>query len=101
MREFLDFGWRRAAFPAVAAKEREFTVCVLAEGPPVGVRTSQSTARRRPSRRGPVDLMMRVGAVMTGNEIPEAARPALEERAKKDGVVRRSGAPSLGLMPRA
>jgi hypothetical protein len=36
---------------------------------------------------GAVDLMMRVGAAMSGNAIPESARPALEERAGKEQRV--------------
>src|SRR5581483_3258695 len=36
---------------------------------------------------GAVDLMMRVGERMTGNPVPESARPAIEERARKEGRV--------------
>lgn len=70
----------------VFAKEREVTVCVLAEDhPSAPYITIYGKAKTEPD--GAVDLMMRVGAVMTGNEIPEAARPALEERAKKESRV--------------
>jgi PPOX class probable F420-dependent enzyme len=36
---------------------------------------------------GAVDAMMKIGARMTGNPIPDSARPALEERARKEGRV--------------
>jgi len=34
---------------------------------------------------GAPDLMMKVGERMTGNPVPEAARPAIEQRAKDEG----------------
>jgi hypothetical protein len=36
---------------------------------------------------GAADVMMKVGERMTGNPIPEAARPAVEQRAKDEGRV--------------
>ena len=34
-----------------------------------------------------VDVMMKVGAIMTGNPVAEAVRPALEQRVKAEGRV--------------
>ncbi len=34
-----------------------------------------------------VDTMMKIGGRMSGNVVPEAARPAVEERAQKEGRV--------------
>jgi hypothetical protein len=36
---------------------------------------------------GAAELMMRVGERMTGNPVPEAARPAIEQRVKDEGRV--------------
>jgi len=36
---------------------------------------------------GAADLMMRIGERMTGRPVPESARPAVEERARKEGRV--------------
>ena len=36
---------------------------------------------------GAVEAMMRIGERMTGNPLPESARPAVEERARKEGRV--------------
>lgn len=70
----------------VFSKEREVSVCVLAEDhPSAPYVTIYGKAKTEPE--GAVDLMMRVGAVMTDNEIPEAARPALEQRAKDEGRI--------------
>lgn len=70
----------------VLAKEREVSVCVLAEDHPSAPYLT-IYGRAKTEREGAVDLMMRIGAVMTGNEIPEAARPAIEQRAQAEGRV--------------
>ncbi len=36
---------------------------------------------------GAVDVMMAIGGAMTGNPLPDSARPAIEERAKREGRV--------------
>jgi PPOX class probable F420-dependent enzyme len=70
----------------VFSKEREVSVCVLAEDhPSPPYLTIYGRAKTEPE--GAIDLMMRVGSVMTGREIPDAARPALEERAKAESRV--------------
>lgn len=73
----------------VFAREREVSVCVLAEDhPSAPYITIYGRAKTEPE--GAVDLMMRIGEVMTGNKIPPEARPALEQRAKaEDRVVLR------------
>jgi PPOX class probable F420-dependent enzyme len=63
----------------------EVTVCVLDENPPFAYLTIFGHARVEAA--GAVDVMMRVGEKMTGNAVAEAARPALEERAKNEGRV--------------
>jgi len=70
----------------VFAKEREVSVCVLAEDHPSAPYIT-IYGKAKTETEGAVDLMMRVGAVMTGNEIPEAARPALEKRAEDENRV--------------
>ena len=35
----------------------------------------------------PADVMMKVGEKMSGNKLPDAVRPAIEERAKTEGRV--------------
>lgn len=70
----------------VFAREREVSVCVLAEDhPSPPYLTIYGTAKTEPE--GAVDLMMRIGRVMTGNEIPEDARPAIEQRAQAENRV--------------
>ena len=63
----------------------EVSVCVLEEKMPFAYLTVFGHARIE--EEGAVDVMMRVGEAMTGNPVPEAARLALEQRAKDEGRV--------------
>ena len=70
----------------VLAKRSEVSVCILSEQhPSAPYLTIYGTATV--VKEGAVDVMMRVGGVMSGNEIPEAARPALEKRAEEEDRV--------------
>jgi len=63
----------------------EVSVCVLDEKMPFAYLTVYGHARIEDE--GAVDVMRRIGEAMTGNPIPEAALPALEQRAKDEGRV--------------
>lgn len=70
----------------VFASERDVTVCVLAEDhPSAPYITIYGRGKIEPD--GAVDLMARIAEVMTGNKLPDAARPALEQRAQAEGRV--------------
>jgi PPOX class probable F420-dependent enzyme len=69
----------------VIAHSPRVSLCVLGEAMPFPYLTVYG--RGRIEEEGAVDLMMRVGAAMSGNAIPESARPALEERARKEQRV--------------
>jgi hypothetical protein len=69
----------------VIRRDRRVSVCVLGEEPPFPYLTVYG--RGQIEQEGAVDVMMRVGAVMTRNPVPESARPAVEERAEKEGRV--------------
>ena len=61
------------------------SVCVLGEAMPFPYLTV--TGRGRIEDEGAVDVMMAVGSRMSGSPVPESARPAIEERAQKEGRV--------------
>ncbi len=61
------------------------SLCVLGEQSPFPYLTVYG--RGRIEEDGAVDVMMRIGGVMAGNPVPEAMRPAIEERAKKEQRV--------------
>jgi PPOX class probable F420-dependent enzyme len=63
----------------------EVTLCVLEEKQPFAYLTVYGTARV--DTEGAAEGMMRVGAAMTGGLVSEAARPAIEQRAKDEGRV--------------
>ncbi len=63
----------------------EVSVCVLGEAMPFPYLTV--FGRGSIEEDGAPDLMMRVGEKMSGNPIPEAARPAIEQRARDEGRV--------------
>jgi len=76
----------RTRFKAKAIKRnQEVSLCVLGEQPPFPYLLVYGKGVIEDE--GAVDVMMRVGGRMMGNPIPESARPALEERAKKEGRV--------------
>lgn len=64
----------------VLARNPQVSICAMAEGhPSPKYVTVYGTARIETE--GAVDLMMRLGGVITGNPVPEAARPMVEKRA--------------------
>ena len=66
---------------------RHVSVCVLAEGPHPGAPYLTIYGKAYIESEGAVDLMMHVGKAMTGNPVPESARPALAKRAKDEQRV--------------
>ena len=74
----------RAKAKAVRRDPR-VSVCVLGEQMPFPYLTVYG--RGRIEEDGAADVMMAVGSRMSGNPIPESARPAIEERAQKEGRV--------------
>jgi PPOX class probable F420-dependent enzyme len=63
----------------------EVSLCVLAEEMPFPYVLVLGEGKIEED--AAVDVMMRIGERMTGNPVPESARPAIEERAKKEGRV--------------
>lgn len=63
----------------------DVSVCVLGEAMPFPYLTVYGSGRIEEG--GAVDVMMKVGGAMSGNPVPEAARPAVEERARTEGRV--------------
>jgi PPOX class probable F420-dependent enzyme len=61
------------------------SVCVLGESYPFPYLLVEGEAVIEEA--GAAELMMRVGARMTGNPVPETARPVIEQRAKDEGRV--------------
>lgn len=63
----------------------DVSLCILAEAMPFPyvLVYGQGTIEDE----GAVEVMMKIGSRMTGNPIPDSARPALEERARKEGRV--------------
>jgi PPOX class probable F420-dependent enzyme len=70
----------------VLRRRPEVSVCVLADEQPSG-RYVTIYGRARIEEEGAVELMMRIGGVMTGAPLPESARPAIEERARREQRV--------------
>ena len=66
-------------------RNSEVSVCVLDEKMPFAYLTVFGHARVE--EEGAADVMRRIGEVMAGSPIPEAALPALEQRAKSEGRV--------------
>jgi PPOX class probable F420-dependent enzyme len=63
----------------------QVALCVLGEQQPFPYVTVHGHGTIEDT--GAADVMMKVGERMTGNPIPEAARPAVEQRAKDEGRV--------------
>lgn len=61
------------------------SVCVLGESYPFPYLLVEGEASIEEA--GAADLMMKIGARMTGNSVPETARPMIEQRAKQEGRV--------------
>jgi PPOX class probable F420-dependent enzyme len=70
----------------VFARERDVTVCVMAEDHPSAPYLT-IYGRAKTESEGAVDLMMRIAEAMTGNKLPESARPAIEQRAQAENRV--------------
>jgi PPOX class probable F420-dependent enzyme len=68
----------------VFARERDVSVCVMAEiHPSPRYMTIYGTAKTEED--GAVDVLMRIVGVFSGNPLPEAARPGMEAKAKAEG----------------
>ena len=64
-------------------RDPNVSVCVLAEQhPSPRYLTIYGTAKIE--HEGAVDLMMRIGGAMSGAEVPQALRPAIEQRARDE-----------------
>ena len=70
---------------AAIRRNPQVSVCVLGEAMPFPYLTVYG--RGRIETAGAVDAMMKVGERMTGNPIPESARPAVEKRAQDEQRV--------------
>ena len=76
----------RSRFKAKAIeREPQVSVCVLAEEFPFPYLLIYGKGSVEDA--GAAELMMRIGERMTGNPVPEAARPAVEKRAQDEGRV--------------
>ena len=71
----------------VLARRPEVSVCVLSEAPHPSPPYITVYGRATIVSEGAADLMMRVGAAMSGSPVPETARPAVEKRAAKEQRV--------------
>ena len=69
----------------VVRRDPRVSVCVLGEQPPFPYLTVYG--RGRIETDGAVDVMMAIGGAMTGNPLPDSTRPAIKERAKREGRV--------------
>ncbi len=69
----------------VVRRDPRVSVCVLGEQSPFPYLTVYG--RGRIETDGAVDVMMAIGGAMTGSPLPDSARPAIEERAKREGRV--------------
>lgn len=63
----------------------QVSLCVLGEQPPFPYLAVYG--RGRIEEEGAAELMMRIGQVMTGQPVADSARPAVEERAKREQRV--------------
>ena len=70
----------------VLAKHAEVSVCVMAETHP-SPKYVTVYGKARVEHEGAADLMMRIGQAMTGNPVPDAARPMVEKRATDEQRV--------------
>ncbi|MEX2247921.1 MAG: pyridoxamine 5'-phosphate oxidase family protein [Dehalococcoidia bacterium] len=61
------------------------SLCIIGEQPPFPYLLLYGSGSIEDE--GAVDAMMKIGEKMTGDPIPESARPAVEERARKEGRV--------------
>jgi hypothetical protein len=68
-----------------ARKGLKVAVCVLGETPPFPYLTVYGSATVETE--GVVDVMLRIGAAISGRPIDEASRPSVEQRATQEGRV--------------
>ena len=76
----------RAKAKAVA-RNGEVSLCVLDENWPVTYLVVYGKARIETDPEQVVDLMMKVGELMSGEKLPEAARPAVRAMAEREKRV--------------
>ena len=62
----------------------EVSICVLYEEWPLTYLVIYGKARVERDLKQTVSVMMKVGEIMSGNPIPEAARPVVEDMAKRE-----------------
>ena len=74
----------RAKAKAIA-RNPQVSICVLGEAMPFPYLTVYGRGQIEDTN--VVETMMKVGERMTGNPIPDAARPAIEKRAQDEGRV--------------
>jgi hypothetical protein len=67
------------------ARGEDLSVCIIEPNPPFPYLLVYGRARS--DEAGAVDAMMRIGQIMTGNPLPESARPMMEQRAKDEGRI--------------
>ena len=67
------------------ARFGELTLCVVDAQPPFPYLTVFGKATL--DEAAAVDAMMKMGEIMTGNVLPDAARPMMEQRAENEGRV--------------
>jgi len=67
------------------ARGEDLSLCVLDTNPPFPYLLVYGKAGV--DEAGAVDAMMRIGEIMTGNKLPEAARPVMEQRAHNEGRI--------------
>lgn len=68
-----------------AARGEDLAHCVLDTNPPFPYLLVYGNASA--DEAGAVDAMMKIGEIMTGNKLPDAARPMMEQRAHNDGRI--------------
>ena len=68
-----------------AARHGELTLCVVDMSPPFPYLTVFGEAHV--DHEAAVDAMMKMAEIMTGNVLPESARPMIEQRAESEGRV--------------
>jgi len=67
------------------ARGEDLSLCVLDTSPPFPYLLVYGKATG--DEAGAVDAMMKIGEIMTGNKLPDAARPMMEQRAANEGRI--------------
>ena len=71
----------------VVRRNPEVSICVLDENWPVTYLVVYGHAKVETDREAVVDLMMKIGELMSGQPVPESARPAVAAMAEKEQRV--------------